>query len=166
MTMNHITNTALVTYQYTTGPQSVTKSATAKAVAEYVKCRHIPLNLNAMTACAKYCQPFWFALAVENPFDCELTVLLKAHLGEAICLSSVGFDGNYHSADLSKGMTLLLAPCQKTTVYFCATLSKPPFWLPFFRKEQKLSATVSASYCKDETEVERFSNVVEMPLCC
>ncbi len=175
--MKEITSTALVTYQYTTGPQSVVKSVAAKNVAPYVKCRYLPLSLATTTACVKYCQPFWFALAVENPFECELSVCLKAHLeGGARCVPSLGLDGVFTSADICRGASVTLLPRQTATVHFCAMLQKPKtsafcinFCLPQIKPlcPQQVAASVSASYCTDEgTHISSFSNVVEIPLCC
>ena len=69
--MKEIINTATVTYQYTIGTQSVTKSIGTRNVVVIDPCppEDPLLRLTTMTACARCCQPLWLVAAVEGVSD-------------------------------------------------------------------------------------------------
>lgn len=119
--MKEIISTAIVTFQYTTGTQSVTKSIGARNV--LVIHPHHPdvhrLRLATMTACARCCQSFWLAAAVEGVSDKPLRFVFSVDFDTEFCpLPEIFVNGVPIVGDIRRGISLCVGAGQTLHIMY------------------------------------------------
>ncbi|HPG92824.1 MAG TPA: hypothetical protein PK675_05375 [Clostridia bacterium] len=121
--MKEIINMAAVTFRYTTGTQSVTKSIGAQNVL-VIHPLHpdVPLlHLVTTTACARCCQPFWLAAAVEGVSDKPLRFVFSADFNtEFTPLTEIFVNGVPIVGDVRRGVSLCVGVGQTLHIVYGA----------------------------------------------
>lgn len=176
--MKEIINTALVTFQYTTGTETVTKATATQSVTAINDHPPSPsLCLAATTACAQFCQPFWLVCAVNNPSCHAQKFGLIADFNAPFdAMPEIFIDGAPLYGDISKGVSLIARPLGVTVVHFCVVFSRrgslcTPCFPNFCGNTLCAQGAVRGCFFCKNAPIYVFSNAVSIPLvpfcgCC